>query len=276
MKSTVVKQEAATQLDTDIDEDPIRPDTAPNTGHPPYVLHIRMPEPHVQGTQLHTQRQAVTATSRDRRLPAQPEKTRVKPVSFAWKQATPAVLQRSQSYKVARPPAQLWKPKNSSRTEKPSSQTQLQQLTATKSFDRFTSERQASHQKTVSAMDLGNALQDTHEYRSFAESLPFKTVSSREPIHLRSVTLQLRVQGMSCSAAPSLLHSPEPSSPMSIIPQRQLATVRLVWAADRQGVVLQSGVKPGCFRGSKVKSSRGVRFLRRPCARLSPNHFLAL
>lgn len=275
MKSTVVKQEAATQLDSDIDEDPVRPDTAPNTAHPPYALHIRMPEPHVQGTQPHTQRRSGTTTNRQRRLPVRPKKPHIKPVSFAWKQAAPAVLQRSQSFKLTRPPAQLWNPKITPKPENPSIQTQPQQLTVTKSFDRFTLERQAGHKKTVSAMNLRNALQEAHNSHSFAELLPFKTVFNREPVHMRSVTLQLRVQGMSCSAAPSLLHSPEPSSPLSI-PQRQLATVRLVWAADQQGVVLQSSLRPGCFRGSKVRSSKGVRFLRRPCTRLSPNHFLAL
>lgn len=264
MKPTVVKQEAATQLDTEIDEDLVRPDTAPNPRQRPYALHIRMPGPPIiQGTQLHTRKHSTAVTSRE--LP-QPKKTAPKPVSFAWKPVAPGVLQRSQSFKL--PLGQTWKPRTTPTTTK--------QLTVTKSFDRFTLDKQTRHTKTVSAMDLGNALQEERDFRSFADTLPsHTTVSSREIVHLRPVTLRLRVKGISCTAAPSLLTS-EPTSPLSIPQHKKLATVKLVWTADQQGVVLQSSSRPGCFRGSKVMSSRGGKFFRRPCARLSPNHFLAL
>lgn len=269
MKPTVVKQEAATQLDTEIDEDIVRPDTAPNQRQRPYALHIRMPgPPSIQGTQMHTRKHSIAVTSRE--LPPQ-KKTAPKPVSFAWKPVTPGVLQRSQSFKL--PLGQTCKPRTTPATTK--------QLTVTKSFDRFTLNRQTHHTKTVSATDLGNALQEERDFRSFADTLPshttisHTTVSSREIVHLRPVTLRLRVKGISCTAVPSLLTS-EPTSPLSVPQHKKLATVKLVWAADQQGVVLQSSSRPGCFRGSKVMFSRGGKFFRRPCARLSPNHFLAL
>ena len=260
--------EAGTQLDTDIEEGPCRPETAPNLASPKKRL--------MRTAMLRPQSGAISS-----RVPGNSGKSSRKPVSFAWKQVAPRFLQKNQPLRLNVPQTLIKpvsKPLVHSKTAQRGVRSYTQRISTTKSFDRFPAEKPSPHHYTASAAEplplhpesISALLEHKPEFRSYAEPT-CRAVSIRAPLHLRAVSLQL--QGVSYSVANSKLPSPEPSSPL---PVPQLATVRLMWTPDQSRVILQSCSQRSGFRGSKVSSSRGVRFLRRPCARVSPNHFLAL